>query len=900
MERGRPVVSGRALFVFGGVVILAPMAESKLSPAMEQYMRFKREHDDAILFFRMGDFYEMFFDDAREAARLLGLTLTSRNHGKTSGDVPLAGVPHHAMEGYVARLIGMGRKVAICEQVEDPKKARGLVKRDVVEIVSPGTALSDSMLDGHRNNFIASLCARGPEAGIAWVDLSTGDFAVDEVASADLEDELERSPPAELVVGEGFEAQHLGRLERALPGAAVTRMDDWRFEYHTARQALLEQLGVRSLKGYDCEDLDLGVRAAGAAIAYLRENQRSSVGHVQRLRRRRRESCLLLDAAAQRNLELLANQQDGGRGGSLLEVIDRTRTPMGARRLRQWLIAPLRDTTEIGRRHDAVGALADLRAERARLREQLERVGDLERMMARMCCRRGTPRDLSGLAASLEALPDIAAVAAAFDADLLRRLGGPELPDLEPLVSLVRRGLVDDPPAVVGDGGVIRDGYDAGLDELRQVSSGGRRWIARLQAEERRRTGIASLKIGFNQVFGYYIEVSKANLERVPGDYTRKQTLANAERFVTPELKEQEARVLQAEERIGALEAELFADLRDRAARFSAEVQQAAAAVAAIDVLAGLAEVAVSADYVRPVVDEGDVIEIEGGRHPVVEGRLDQGRFVPNDVQLGCDGDQILLVTGPNMAGKSTIIRQVGLIVILAQMGAFVPARRARVGVVDRVFTRVGASDDLARGESTFMVEMNEASTILNNAGPRSLILMDELGRGTSTYDGLSLAWAIVEYLHDNGLARPRTLFATHYHELTQLEGRLDRVCNANVQVREEGDRILFLHRLAPGPCDRSYGIHVARMAGMPDAVLRRSQEILASLEQGDAASAGGGGRPVEAPQMDLFGQGPGPEASRLLQELRDLDLDRTTPLQALELLSRWRREADPGAGEPS
>ena len=875
------------------------MAEAKLSPAMEQYMRFKREHDDAILFFRMGDFYEMFFDDAREAARLLGLTLTSRNHGRTSGDVPLAGVPHHAMEGYVARLIGMGRKVAICEQVEDPKKARGLVKRDVVEIVSPGTALSDSMLDGQRNNYIASLCARGTQAGIAWVDLSTGDFAVDEVAAADLDDELERSVPAELVVAEGFEAQHLERLERALPGAAVTRMDDWRFEYHTARQALLEQLGVGSLKGYDCEDLDLGVRAAGAAVAYLRENQRSSVEHVQRLRRRRRESCLLLDAAAQRNLDLLVNQHDRGRDGSLLEVIDRTCTPLGARRLRQWLIAPLRDTAEIALRHDAVEALAALRPERARLREQLERVGDLERMMARICCRRGTPRDLSGLAASLEALPDIAAVTRAFDAELLRRLGGPELPDLGPAVSLVRRGLVDDPPAVVGDGGVIREGYDAGLDELRQVTSGGRQWIARLQAEERRRTGIASLKIGFNQVFGYYIEVSKANLERVPGDYTRKQTLANAERFVTPELKEQEARVLQAEERIGALEAELFADLRERAARFSAEVQQAAAAVAAIDVLAGLAEAAVSADYVRPVVDESGVIEIEGGRHPVVEGRLDQGRFVPNDVRLGCDGDQILLVTGPNMAGKSTIIRQVGLIVVLAQMGAFVPARSARIGVVDRVFTRVGASDDLARGESTFMVEMNEASTILNNAGPRSLILMDELGRGTSTYDGLSLAWAIVEYLHDNGLARPRTLFATHYHELTQLEGRLDRVSNVNVQVREEGDRILFLHRLAPGPCDRSYGIHVARMAGMPGAVLRRSQEILASLERGDADSPASPGRPVEAPQMDLFGQPP-PEATRLLQELRELDLDRTTPLQALELLSRWRLEADSGAGEAS
>ncbi len=868
------------------------MAEAKLSPAMEQYMRFKREHDDAILFFRMGDFYEMFFDDAREASRLLGLTLTSRNHGKSSGDIPLAGVPHHAKEGYVARLIGMGRKVAICEQVEDPKKAKGIVKRDVVEVVSPGTALSDSMLDGQRNNYTASVCVIGDTAGVAWVDLSTGDFAIDEVPVVDLADELERTTPTELLVGEGFDEADLAHLTRLLPAAAQTRIDDWHFEYDTARRVLLEQFDVRSLKGFDSDDLDAGVRAAGAAVAYLQDNQRAAVTHLHRLRRRRRDDCLLLDATAQRNLDLLVNQHDGGRDGTLLSVIDRTRTAMGARLLRQWLMAPLRDPAAIGARLEAVGALVAERTGRARVREQLERIGDLERMMARVCCRRASPRDLVGLASSLEALPDLASVTRGLQADLLQRLTGPDhLPMVEDLVALVRQALVDEPPASHTDGGVIRDGFHAEVDELRQISSGGRDWIARLQVDERERTGINSLKIGYNQVFGYYIEVSKSNLDRVPEDYTRKQTLANAERFITPELKEQEARVLQADERIGRLEADLFTEVRDRAAGWSEQVQAAARAVAQIDILAGMAELAEAEDYVRPTVDAGTEIDIEGGRHPVVEGQLQQGRFVPNDVHLACDDDQILLVTGPNMAGKSTIIRQVGLIVVLAQMGSFVPARRARIGAVDRLFTRVGASDNLVRGESTFMVEMNEASTILNNAGTRSLILMDELGRGTSTYDGLSIAWSIVEYLHDNGITRPRTMFATHYHELTELEGRLARVQNVNVLVREEGDRVVFLHRLAQGPCDRSYGIHVAQMAGMPGAVVGRAREILARLEQDhhQPGIADGNGRVADS-QMDLFGAQPSAELRDMLEMLRALDVDQTTPLEALGMLQQWQQ----------
>jgi DNA mismatch repair protein MutS len=869
------------------------MADAKLSPAMEQYMRFKREHDDAILFFRMGDFYEMFFDDAREASRLLGLTLTSRNHGKTSGDIPLAGVPHHAMEGYVARLVGMGRKVAICEQVEDPKKAKGIVKRDVVEVVSPGTALSDSMLDGQRNNFTAGICVDGDTAGVAWVDLSTGDFAIDEMPRVELADELERTAPAELLVSEGFDESEIAHLTRILPSAAHSRMDDWHFERDTARRVLLEQFNVRSLKGFDCDDLDTGVRAAGAALAYLQDNQRAAVTHIHRLRRRRRDDCLLLDATAQRNLDLLVNQHDGGRDGTLLAVIDRTRTAMGARLLRQWLMAPLRSPATIGDRLDAVGALVAERTGRVRVREQLERVGDVERMMARVCCRRASPRDLVGLASSLEALPDLATMTRVLAADLLQRLTGPErLPLVEDLVLLVRTALVDEPPASLADGGVIRDGFHAALDDLRQVSSCGRDWISRMQTRERERTGISSLKIGYSQVFGYYIAVSKANLDRVPEDYTRQQTLANVERFITPELKEQEAKVLQADERIGNLEAELFTEVRDRVATWSEQVQTAARAVAQIDVLAGFAEVAETESYLRPVVDDGTLIDIEGGRHPVVESQLHQGRFVPNDVCLDSDDSQILLVTGPNMAGKSTIIRQVGLIVVMAQMGGFVPARRARIGAVDRVFTRVGASDNLVRGESTFMVEMNEASTILNNAGPQSLILMDELGRGTSTYDGLSIAWSIVEYLHDNGIARPRTMFATHYHELTELESRLARVRNVNVLVREEGDRVVFLHRLAAGPCDRSYGIHVAQMAGMPGAVLGRARQILHRLESDHHRSASEGNGVADS-QMDLFGALSSAELRGFLDQLRHLDVERTTPLEALGLLHQWKEALD-------
>ena len=864
---------------------------SKLTPAMEQYRHFKRQHPDAILFFRMGDFYEMFFDDAKEAARLLGLTLTARNHGKASGDVPLAGVPHHAMEGYLAKLIQLGRKVAICEQIEDPKQAKGIVKRDVVQVVSPGTALSDALLDQQRNNFLVGLCPRAASVGLASVDLSTGDFALDEVAANDLADELESLAPAELLIAEGADAKWVQTLQTALPRVAISRVEDWHFAADTAYETLTSQLQVQTLKGFGCEDMEAAIRAGGAAVAYLRDNQRGAVEHINRLQRKRREDFALIDAAAQRNLELLANLQDGGRTNTLIEILDRTRTPMGARLMRQWITQPLKKPASIEARLAAVDELLHQPDHGRALGPSLEQVGDLERLMARICCQRANARDLVGLARSLAVAPAIGQTLASAQSPLLQELRVKGLPDVSALVAEISGALVAEPPVSLTDGGLIRDSHHPAVDQLRQIARGGKDYIARLQATERERTGIASLKIGYTQVFGYYIEISKANLDKTPAEYHRKQTLTNAERFITPELKEYEEKVLGAEERLKELENELFLALRDRTARWTPQVQQIARAIARIDALYSLSQVAASESYARPQVDDGQLIAIRDGRHPVVERQLRTGRFVPNDVRLDANGAQIMLITGPNMAGKSTIIRQVGLIALMAQMGSFVPARQATIGVVDRIFTRVGASDNLARGESTFMVEMHEAANILNNATSRSLLLIDELGRGTSTFDGLSIAYAIVEYLHQHRQAHPRTLFATHYHEMTELESHLERVVNFNVQVREEGDRVVFLHRLAPGAADQSYGINVAQMAGMPAQVVARAQEILARLEK-DQINAKDIHRKRETPppqQLPLFSTAPA--EAPWVAELQDMDLSQITPLQALLKLNEWKEE---------
>ena len=882
------------------------MAKTKLTPAMEQYMHFKRMHPDAILFFRMGDFYEMFYEDAKSASKILGLTLTARNHGKTSGEVPLAGIPYHSLENYLSKLIRNGKKVAICEQVEDPKHAKGVVKRDVVEIVSPGTALADSILDGYRNNFLLAVVWRAKRVGLAQIDLSTGDFTLDETSISDLHDAIRNIDPAELLISDRASVEKVEELKKISPKASLSYIEDWNFSDDTARSLLLEQFRTNSLKGFGCDDLTLGVCAGGAVVAYLRKNQKGAVGHINRVERRHRGDHAVIDVVAKRNLELIENQHDGGLKGSLVEALDETCTPMGARLLRHWLMHPLKNPALIAQRLDVVDELISRRDIREKIRASMKITGDLERLVARICCKRANGRDVAALATSLEILPEYNENLSDLKSDLLVSIHKNGLPDVSPLVSKIRSSIIDDPPTSINDGGIIRDGFDSQIDEWRAVSSGGKEFIAKIQAREREETGIASLKIGFNQVFGYYIEVSKANMGRVPENYIRKQTLTNSERYITPELKEYEDTVLQAEEKLKDREFALFIDIRNEISEWIVHIQQTARSIACVDVLSSFSELAVLQDYVRPKVDDSMAMHVHHGRHPVLEQQLRNGKFVANDISMDSNDDQILLITGPNMSGKSTIIRQVGIIVILAQIGSFVPAKSAHIGVVDKIFTRVGASDNLVGGESTFMVEMNEAANILNNITNRSLILMDELGRGTSTFDGLSIAWAIIEYLHDKSDIGPRTLFATHYHEMTELEEILPRLKNYNVSVREEGGDIVFLHRLEKGGADRSYGINVAQMAGMPIDVVKRAKNILNRLEKDQINVENFGseaelkhGANCKHPEAEktVYGfdysksQGEFSPLSlnRLIDEFKELDLDKVTPIDALVKIRQWQ-----------
>ncbi|MSS72583.1 MAG: DNA mismatch repair protein MutS [Candidatus Latescibacteria bacterium] len=876
---------------------------------MEQYWRFKKEHPNAILLFRMGDFYETFYDDAKLASRLLGLTLTSRNHGRAES-VPLAGVPHHALETYLARLIRAGQKVAICEQVENPKLAKGIVKRDVVQVVSPGTALSEDLLDQRRNNYLVGVVEGEGIAGLAVVDLSTGEFTIEEVPEVRFHEAFERFGASELVAPESWAGRRGADFAERFPGVLISRVEDWTASRAYAHDALTSHFAVASLQGFDCEDATAGVCAAGAVLTYLKANQQGAVPHITRLARRRSRDGMILDLSTQRNLELLGALQDGRREGSLLSILDRTRTAMGGRMLRAWLAGPLTDVARIERRLEAVEALVQNPKRREELRKTLDRIADLERLMAKICCRRANARDLVALRNSVRILPDLKRALDGLDADLFRVARETGLPDLADLEQFIAQAVADDPPAALTEGGLLRPGYSADLDELREISQNGRAWVARLQARERERTGIASLKVAFNKAFGYYIEVTNANLNRAPEDYVRKQTLVGGERFITPDLKEWESKILGADERAQELEYDLFQQVRDRVAGWVAPVQTAARTVAEVDTLAGFAEVAATNRYVRPGVEESDAIEICDGRHPVVETLLKEGEFVPNDTHLDCSKNQILIITGPNMSGKSTALRQVGLIVLLAQVGCFVPARSARIGVVDRIFTRVGASDNLARGESTFLVEMHEAANILNNATSRSLVLLDEIGRGTSTFDGLSIAWAMTEYLHSATPQKPRTLFATHYHELTELETILPRVQNFNVAVQEHGDRVIFLRKIVRGGCDHSYGIHVAQMAGMPPQVVARAREVLARLEENDltltkSTARASRRRKVFGDHPSLFAQGaePGPSdvapppslpaPHPVLEEIRALDVSRLTPLEALVKLDAWKKQVE-------
>ena len=857
------------------------------TPLMQQYREIKTRHPHTILFFRMGDFYEMFEDDAKLAARELGLTLTSRNNGGAA-EVPLAGVPVKAATEYLRRLIAKGHRVAICEQVEDPRLAKGLVRREVVETLSPGAVLADDWLERNRNNFIVAIAEHGDAAGLAALDLTTGEFALEVVPRTELPAALARYEAAELVVAAGTDHSRREAL-------AVTEREGWEFDPELAREDLIRSFGLASLDGLGVEPGDApALGAAGALLRYVRELKPGGLPHLAHPRLVRRGDVLSLDEMTRRNLELVEPLRAGSPGVTVLEAIDRTLTPMGARLLRRWLLAPLVEPAAINARLDAVDVLCgDVRG-RERLRESLEGVRDLERLASRAAMGRATPRELGSLRDSMLLLPEVAAaldaVAGRERATLLERAAD-DFDVLADLAAELSRALVERPPAQTTEGDAIRPGFDAELDELRDVRDGGKQYIAALQARERERTGIGSLKVGYNRVFGYYIEITRSNLAQVPTNYERRQTLTGAERFVTPELKEYEAKVLGAEERIALREAELLDTLRRQVGEGVTRVQTTAAVLARLDVWAGFADLAQRERYTRPEISDGFALVLEGSRHPVVERMMPREAFIPNDIRLD-DAGRLVLLTGPNMAGKSTLLRQVGLCVLLAQIGAFVPAGRAVIGAVDRLFTRVGASDNLVRGQSTFMVEMSETSAILHGATARSLVLLDEIGRGTSTYDGVAIAWAVSECLHNQ--IGCKTIFATHYHELTQLTETLAHARNFNVAVREAGDEIVFLHRLEPGGADRSYGIHVGRLAGLPAPVVARAAQVLRLLEAEHHVAGQPVPTPPDASQLGLFAAAAAPHP--LLDELARLDVDGLSPLEALTRLHAWQRQLQEGA----
>jgi DNA mismatch repair protein MutS len=860
------------------------------TPLMQQWREVKSRHRDALVFFRVGDFYEMFFQDAEEGSRILGLTLTSRNNG-AAARVPLAGIPVKALDEYLGRLVKQGRRVAICEQVEDPAEAKGIVKREVVETITPGTIVQDNLLQAKRNNNLVSVVeGEGEGWGLAALDLSTGEMEVQEVPLEGLFHELGRLEPSEILVSRGL-VQEMEEGGEVFPSdAPLTLREPWFFDRAFAQEEMERAFKLQSLEGFGFQTQDGSlIRAAGALLAYVKEIRPTGVEHLRPPRILRSGHTMALDEMTRRNLELVEPIRPG-EGRTLLDVLDQTITPMGGRLLRKWILRPLVEPTEIWLRQGAVSELFEAPSLRKTLRAAFRGVSDLERLAGKVGTGRVGPRDLSGMARSLSCLPEIHTLGEAATSDLLGTLFG-EMDLLEDLAELLEVGLSPDAPANLQDGGVIREGFDPDLDELRAVRDGARDFIASLQTRERERTGIGSLKVGFNRVFGYYLEVTKAKLALVPEEYVRKQTLTNGERYFTPELKEWEEKVFGAEDRILSLETELFGQLRDAVGRETGRIQESSARLAMVDVLGALAEVAVDRDYTRPEIHTGYDLRIRAGRHPVVETMGPAEEFIPNDLGMDENG-WIIILTGPNMAGKSTVLRQVGLIQLMAQMGSFVPASGARLPVCDRIFTRVGASDSLTRGQSTFMVEMNETAAIVHGATRSSLILLDEIGRGTSTYDGVSIAWAVTEHLHE--WVGAKTIFATHYHELTQLGDLLPGVGNLNVAVREVGEDIVFLRRLEVGGADRSYGIQVARLAGLPQEVIQRARELLAELE--GTHSGGGEGlgrrglhRPAsEAPpdQLSLF-MGEHPVVIRL----KGLEVEQMTPLEAMNALADLRRE---------
>jgi DNA mismatch repair protein MutS len=861
---------------------------------MRQYLEIKAGYADAILFFRLGDFYEMFMEDAVTASRVLDITLTSRNKG-SADEIPLCGIPYHSCQPYIAKLVNAGFKVAICEQVEDPRSAKGIVKREVVRVVTPGLVIDSDTLQPKENNYLLALCSHGTQAwGIALLDITTGEFRITEVRDLEtVRSEITSVDPREILCAEEAGQSLLTDLGPLLEERFLNRLPDYVFEAEYGRERIQQFFRCESLSAFGCEALPLAQGAAGAVLHYLLETQKGAVEHIHSLVTYHCQDFMALDNNTRRNLELTATLNDQRKNGSLLGVLDGTVTAMGGRKLRHWINRPLIDLVRIRRRHEAVAELVSESLTRETLREGLNGVYDLERLNARISMGNANGKDLAAMKKTLVQLPAIGLQLTDLASVLLRELAA-DLDPLQDVLQLIEKALVDDPPFVLREGGLIRDGFDRELDDLRQICRTGKGWIARLELQERERTGISSLKVRYNKVFGYYIEVTRTHAAKVPEDYQRKQTLANAERYITPQLKEYEEKVLGAEEKMVVLEFDLFQQVRLQVAEQSQRIQRTAEVLANLDVLQSLAAVAHKRNYVCPEMDDSDLLIIEEGRHPVIEAMPLGENFVPNDVHLDCQENQILIITGPNMAGKSTFMRQVALITLMAHMGSLVPARSARIGMVDRIFTRVGASDNLAQGQSTFMVEMTEAANILRHASPRSLLVLDEIGRGTSTFDGISIAWAVAEFLHDNPQVAAKTLFATHYHELTDLALTCSRVKNFNIAVKEWNEQIIFLRRIVPGGASHSYGIQVARLAGLPEAVLGRAREILNNLERGEFEGQGQPklarrrqqpSRPPES-QLPLFACVDDPLRARL----QDIDIAQLTPLQGLNLLNELQK----------
>jgi len=848
------------------------------TPMIEQYLGIKREHRDAILLFRLGDFYEMFFEDAQTASRELDIVLTARDGGDVK--IPMCGVPHHAANNYIARLISKGYKVAICDQVENPKQAVGIVKREVTKIITPGTILDDAMLDEGKNNYLAAVVDEDGLIGLAYIDVSTGAFAVTELSGPEskssLDAELQRLEPAECLLPAGSSLDSLWQDSFTYQGMVITKVVEEAANCEEARQILLKHLGVVSLEGYGIEEYSAGIKAAGIILSFLNTTQKTSLNHIRGITAYQNHKFMELDSFTRRNLELTASLREGRKEGTLLAVVDHCRTPMGKRTLRKWLEQPLRDIKQINKRQETVEELVNDMKLRQTSREILNKIYDLERLAGKLGSGIITPRDLLTLKHSLSVLPLLKEALSSCTSTYLEELAS--LNPLAEVYEIIEKAINEDAPLAVKEGGIIKEGYSEEIDELKLLGSEGKAWLVALENREKERTAIRTLKVGYNRVYGYYIEVSNASRNLIPPDYIRKQTLVNAERFITEELKIYEEKILGAREKLYELEYLCFLEIRDTLQQFIASIQKTADAVAKMDVLASLAQVAYLNDYVRPVLSRDGKIEIKSGRHPVVEKALQDARFVPNDINMDNDKSRFAIITGPNMGGKSTYLRQTAILVLMTQMGSFIPADDARIGIVDRIFTRVGASDDLTAGHSTFMVEMLELAKIINNASENSLVILDEIGRGTSTYDGLSIAQAASEYIHDKIGAK--TLFATHYHELTRLADNRPGIYNLSVSVLESGDNVTFLKKVLPGKADKSYGIHVAKLAGIPSKVITRAYDILDSLEKDDNPRT----KPIPE-QMSLFGE----TSSPILEELEGLNVDSLSPREALQILYRWK-----------